>query len=97
MSGLTPELLRVKVEGGGGAQGSPGHAPRHRALPPSFKGEEYDEDEGINADIDRLLVLDAIVKSLEKDIRPLIESVMKDIIDANVKCIQVSRPSPMEK
>lgn len=73
MSGLTPDMSRVKVEGGGQRK-SPGKAPRHRALPRSLLKTKPDVG-GITADIERLLVLDALVKPIESDMDKLIKQI----------------------
>jgi len=72
MSGVTPEMFRVKVEEGNGQEGSPDDAAQ-RVLPRSLKAEADVAD--ITADIERLLVLDTLVKPLELEMKPHIDRV----------------------
>lgn len=90
MSGLTPDVSRVKVEGGAKKK-SPGK--RHRILPRSLDKTEAAAG-GITAAIERLLMLDALAKPIERDMKKLIDRVKDHMAQTREKRIVVRRATP---
>lgn len=92
MSGVTPEMAEVKIDCAPLTPLSLGTAPRHRPVPRSLLLIDEDEDDGgLTADIDRLLVLDALVKPLEADMKGLIDKIKARMALMEEKRIEVRR------